>query len=206
MQKCQNSEHPSSDGGNRFSDKGMRKSNEYRARDRRRAVMTSRNNPVGLALACAMPMVLFSPANAQQDGLVTERNISLNMAKAIAETAVDTCRKMGYQISVTVVDRAGLVRASLRDDGAGLHTLENSQRKAYTARTFKVTTAEFRRLITENPDRSAQTNLSGVIAIPGGLPIKVGDDVVGAVGVSGTPGKDDVCSQAGIDKVAGQLK
>src|ERR1700738_1810358 len=71
-------EHPSSGGGNRFSDKGMRKSNEYRARDRRRAVMTSRNNPVGLALACAIPMVLFSPANAQQDGLVTERNISLN--------------------------------------------------------------------------------------------------------------------------------
>jgi uncharacterized protein GlcG (DUF336 family) len=160
----------------------------------------------GLALACAMSIALLGSASAQQDGLVTERNISLNMAKAIAETAIDTCRKMGYQISVTVVDRAGLVRASLRDDGAGLHTLENSQRKAYTARTFRVSTTEFRRLITENPDRSAQTNLSGVIAIPGGLPIKVGDDVVGAVGVSGTPGKDDVCSQAGIDKVASQLK
>jgi uncharacterized protein GlcG (DUF336 family) len=146
------------------------------------------------------------PANAQQDGLVSERNISLNMARAIADAALETCRKMGYKISVTVVDRAGLVRASLRDDDAGIHTLENSQRKAYTAKTFRVSTTEFKRLLAENPDRGAQTNLSGVIAIPGGLPIKVGDDVVGAVGVSGTPGKDDVCSQAGIDKVAGQLK
>lgn len=160
----------------------------------------------GLALACVMSTAMSATAGAQQDGLVTERNISLNMAKAIAEAAVDTCRKMGYQISVTVVDRAGLVRASLRDDGAGLHTLENSQRKAYTARTFRVSTTEFRRQIADNPDRAAQTNLSGVIAIPGGLPIKVGDDVVGAVGVSGTPGKDDVCSQAGIDKVAAELK
>jgi len=158
------------------------------------------------AIVSATALSVLGPAHAQQDGLVTERNLSLNMAKTIAETAVDTCRKMGYQISVTVVDRAGLVRASLRDDGAGLHTMENSQRKAYTARTFKVSTAEFRRLITENPERSAQTNLSGVIAIPGGLPIKVGDDIVGAVGVSGTPGKDDVCSQAGIDKVADRLK
>jgi uncharacterized protein GlcG (DUF336 family) len=159
-----------------------------------------------LSLAGATSLALAAPANAQQNGLVTERNISLNMAKAIAETAVETCRKMGYQISVTVVDRAGLVRASLRDDGAGLHTLENSQRKAYTARTFRVSTTEFRKLLAENPERSAQTNLSGVIAIPGGLPIKAGDDIVGAVGVSGTPGKDDVCSQAGIDKVADQLK
>jgi uncharacterized protein GlcG (DUF336 family) len=153
-----------------------------------------------------MSLVLLGPAKAQENGLVNERNISLNMARAIADAALDTCRKMGYQISVTVIDRAGLVRVSLRDDGAGLHTMENAQRKAYTARTFRVPTAEFRRLISENPERSAQVNLSGVIAIPGGLPIKVGNDIVGAVGVSGTPGKDDVCSQAGIDKVAGELK
>jgi uncharacterized protein GlcG (DUF336 family) len=168
--------------------------------------MLHRKYSTAFVLAGVLSLGPLASAGAEQDGLVTERNISLNMAKAIAETAVETCRKMGYQISVTVVDRAGLVRASLRDDGAGLHTLENSQRKAYTAKTFRVSTAEFRKLLVENPERSAQTNLSGVIAIPGGLPIKVGDDVVGAVGVSGTPGKDDVCSQAGIDKVADQLK
>ena len=158
------------------------------------------------ALVTVGAPLLVGPASAQQDGLVSERNISLNMARAIADAALETCRKMGYKISVTVVDRAGLVRASLRDDDAGIHTLENSQRKAYTAKTFRVSTTEFKRLLAENPDRAAQTNLSGVIAIPGGLPIKVGDDVVGAVGVSGTPGKDDVCSQAGIDKISGLLK
>jgi len=168
--------------------------------------MAIRAYPLGFLFAGLMSSVLLGPAKAQENGLVTERNISLNMARAIADAALDTCRKMGYQISVTVVDRAGLVRVSLRDDGAGLHTSENAQRKAYTARTFRVSSAEFRRLISENPERSAQVNLSSVIAIPGGLPIKVGNDIVGAVGVSGTPGKDDVCSQAGIDKVADQLK
>jgi uncharacterized protein GlcG (DUF336 family) len=168
--------------------------------------MTIRTYPVGLLLASVMSSVLLGPANAEENGLVTERNISLNMARAIADAALDTCRKMGYQISVAVIDRAGLERVSLRDDGAGLHTLENARRKAYTARTFGVSTAEFRRLISENPERSAQTNLSGVIAIPGGLPIKAGNYIVGAVGVSGTPGKDEVCSQAGIDKVTDELK
>lgn len=60
--------------------------------------------------------------------------------------------------------------------------------------------------MTERPETVGSRQYTRVLALAGGLPIKAGNEVVGAVGVSGSPGKDDVCSQAGIDKVADQLK
>ena len=95
----------------------------------------------------------------------------------------------------------------MRGDGASPHTLENSQRKAYTARTFRISSGEFAQRVKDNPT-SGQVNLSGVIAIQGGLPIKLGDAVIGAVGVSGAPGgeKDEACAKAALDKIADQLK
>ena len=85
--------------------------------------------------------------------------------------------------------------------------MENSQRKAYTARTFRIPSGEFAQRVKDNPTTGA-VHLTGVIAAQGALPIKVGDEVIGAVGVSGAPGgeKDEACSKAGIDKVADQLK
>jgi uncharacterized protein GlcG (DUF336 family) len=120
---------------------------------------------------------------------------------------METCTKQGFQVSVNVVDRAGAVKVMLRGDGANPHTVENSQRKAYTARTFRISSGEFRDR-TQDASRAAQRSLSGVIAIQGGLPIMVGNDVIGGVGVSGSPGgeKDEACAKAGIDKVADQLK
>ena len=147
--------------------------------------------------------MVSSSAHAQ--GLATEKNITLAMAQTIANGAIDSCKQMGYRISVTVVDRAGLAIVMLRGDGAGLHTVEGSDRKAYTARTFRAPSADFVKRVTSDPIR-ASANYSRTLALPGGLPIKVGDDVVGAVGVSGSPGKDDDCGQAGINKVADQLK
>lgn len=94
----------------------------------------------------------------------------------------------------------------LRGDGAGLHTPEGSERKAYTARTFGQSSAAFAKRMLDDPTSVGSRQYTRVLALSGGLPIKVGDEVVGAVGVSGSPGKDDVCSQAGIDKVADQLK
>jgi uncharacterized protein GlcG (DUF336 family) len=151
-----------------------------------------------------MTALLSSPAGAQ--GLITEKNISLAMAQTIANAALEQCQRMGYQVSVTVVDRAGLPVVMLRGDGAGLHTPEGSDRKAYTARTFRAPSAAFVKRMLDDPAAVGSKEYTRVLALSGGLPIKIGDDVVGAVGVSGSPGKDDVCSQAGIDKVADQLK
>jgi uncharacterized protein GlcG (DUF336 family) len=94
----------------------------------------------------------------------------------------------------------------LRGDGAGLHTPEGSDRKAYTARTFNSPSAAFAKRMLDDPGSVGSRQYTRVLALGGGLPIKAGNEVVGAVGVSGSPGKDDVCSQAGIDKVADQLR
>jgi uncharacterized protein GlcG (DUF336 family) len=147
---------------------------------------------------------LSSPVAAQ--GLVTQKNIPLAMAQTIANAALAQCESMGFKVSVVVVDRDGLPIVTIRGDGAGLHTPEGADRKAYTARTFSRPSAEFAKRMLDDPASVGSRNYTRVLALGGGLPIKSGDDVVGAVGVSGSPGKDDVCSQAGIDKVADQLK
>jgi uncharacterized protein GlcG (DUF336 family) len=156
-------------------------------------------------LAGAMFAVsLAMPASAQ---LLAHKDLSLATALAIATTAADTCKEQGNRVSVTVVGRQGEVIVMLRGDNASPHTVENSRRKAYTARTFRIPSGEFAQRVKDNPT-TGLVHLSGVIAAQGALPIKVGDDVIGAVGVSGSPGgdKDEVCAKAGLDKVADQLK
>jgi uncharacterized protein GlcG (DUF336 family) len=152
----------------------------------------------------ALGAVIGPLAHAQ--GLVVQKNIPLATAQLIAGAAMEKCKEMGYRVSVTVVDRAGLPIVMLRGDGAGLHTPEGSDRKAYTARTFGQPSADFVKRMLADPASTGSKEYTRVLALPGGLPIKVGDDVIGAVGVSGSPGKDDECSKAGIDKVADQLK
>ena len=142
-----------------------------------------------------------------QAQLLTHRDLSYAMAKTIAETAIDSCAAKGYPVSAVVVDRAGDVIVAMRADNAGPHTMENARRKAYTARSFRTsTTAYAKRFADNDPVVHQQVTLPNVIAIPGGLPVKVGDDVIAGVGVSGSPGVDEPCVQAGLDKVADQLK
>jgi uncharacterized protein GlcG (DUF336 family) len=152
----------------------------------------------------AVAAMLSPSAHAQ--GLVSQKNISLAMAQTIANGAIEACKAMGYRISVVVLDRDGLPIVMLRGDGAGLHTPEGADRKAYTAKTYGNPSADFLKRMQRDPAAHASETYTRVLALPGGLPIKVGNDVVGAVGVSGSPGKDDDCGQAGIDKVAADLK
>jgi uncharacterized protein GlcG (DUF336 family) len=108
---------------------------------------------------------------------------------------------------VTVVGRSGEVILQVRGDNTGPHTVENSFRKAYTARTFRQASGEFAARVKADPGLPL-IHLSNVIANQGALPIKVGDDILGAAGASGAPGgeKDEACIKAGLDKVADQLK
>ncbi len=162
-------------------------------------------SPVIRTLASlAVATVLASPAGAQS--LLTEKNVSLAMAQAIANAALAQCTGMGFKVSVVVIDRAGQQIVMLRGDGAGLHTPEGADRKAYTARTYRSPSANFAKRVQSDPSYAPAMQYTRVLALAGGLPIKAGNEVIGAVGVSGSPGKDDVCSQAGIDKVADQLK
>ena len=162
-----------------------------------------RVNPLGLVLVGAAS-VATQLTHAQ---LLTHRDLSNAMAKTVAETAIDSCAAKGYAVSAVVVDRDGEVIVAMRADNAGPHTMENARRKAYTARSFRTPTSEYaKRYADNNPVVHQQVTLPSVIAIPGGLPVKVGDDVIAGVGVSGSPGVDEPCVQAGLDKIADQLK
>jgi uncharacterized protein GlcG (DUF336 family) len=146
-------------------------------------------------------------ATGAQAQLLTHKDLSLATALAIATTAAETCKAQGYAVSVTVVGRNTEVIVQLRGDNAPPHTMENSFRKAYSARTYRVPSGELAKRLKDNPT-APFVFLSNVVAAQGALPIKVGDDVIGAVGVSGAPGgeKDEVCAKTGIDKVADVLK
>jgi uncharacterized protein GlcG (DUF336 family) len=146
-------------------------------------------------------------ATSAQAQLLTHKDLSAAMALTIAETALNSCTASGYHVSVAVLGRNAEVIVQIRGDGASPHTVENSFRKAYTSRTFRLPSGEVATRYKADPSLF-MVHLSNVIPAQGALPIKVGDDVVGAVGVSGSPGgeKDEVCAKAGIDKVAADLK
>jgi uncharacterized protein GlcG (DUF336 family) len=156
----------------------------------------------GLAVFAAAA-ALSSSAGAQ---VLTQKNVSSAMAQTVANAALAQCQSMGYKVSVVVIDRDGLQVVMLRGDGAGLHTPEGADRKAYTARTYGSPSANFAKRVQTDAAYGPAMQYARVLALAGGLPIKVGTEVIGAVGVPGSPGKDDVCSQAGIDRVADQLK
>jgi uncharacterized protein GlcG (DUF336 family) len=154
----------------------------------------------GVGLACA----LVAPASAQ---LLARKDLSAAMALTIAQATMATCTANGYRVSVTVVGRNGEPLLQVRGDGTGPHTMENSFKKAYTSRTFRIPSGEMEERLKKNPQMGAQY-LTGFTTGRGALPIMVGEEVIGAVGASGAPGgeKDEACVKAGIDKVADQLK
>ena len=143
---------------------------------------------------------------ATPQGLVTQRNLSLPMAKTIAEAALAACKSKGFNTAVAVVDRAGQVMVILRDEQATAQQVEMARRKAYTARVWRTTTLEFQKRTTD-PAYAAQRDLPDVLALGGGVPIQVGNDVIGGVGSSGANQEnDDACAKAGVAKVADLLK
>ena len=161
-----------------------------------------RHATIALATTCACAVA--APASAQ---LLSHKDLSASIAFTIAETAIATCKTSGYTVSVTVVGRNGEVILQVRGDNTAPHTLENSFRKAYTARTFRTPSGVLVDRVKADPT-IGYIHLTNVIANQGALPIKVGDEVIGGAGASGAPGgeKDEACVKAGIDKVADQLK
>ena len=152
----------------------------------------------------AVALAVAAPADAQ---LANHKDLSLATALAIATTASDTCKGQNYRVSVSVVGRNGEPLVQLRGDDTSPHTLEFSFRKAYTARTFRIASGEIANRFKQDPAYFA-VHVPNTVPSQGALPIKIGEETIGAVGVSGAPGgeKDEACAKAGIDKIADQLK
>lgn len=160
---------------------------------------------VRLAVLASLSVLATSPVLAQAPQV--EKNVSMAMALAIIQGTLEQCTKDGYKVSVVIVDKAGNVAASIRGDGTNPHTMEFGRLKAYTSRTRGQTSLEFMKL-TSDPANAYLKQIPNTVAVGGGVPIKAGNEVIGAVGVSGAPGgeKDEVCANAGIAKVADALK
>jgi uncharacterized protein GlcG (DUF336 family) len=153
---------------------------------------------------CAVHVILATAAAAQ--GVVMQRNVSLPMAKSVAEATLAACKAKGFNTAAAVVDRAGQVIVLLGDEQATPQMLEMARRKAYTARMFRIPTSEFQKR-SSDPGFAAQRDLPDVLALGGGVPIRVGDDTIGAVGSAGSnQALDEACARAGVDHVSHLLK
>ena len=160
-----------------------------------------------LATLAALTLGLITTA-AQAEAVRTEKNMSLELANQIATQSVSACAASSYAVTATVVDRAGGVRAVQRADNAGPHTLASSERKAWTSASAKSPTQAMMEGAQKNPGAANLVYLPGFLLLGGGVPIKVGNETIGAVGVGGAPGGllDEQCAQAAIAKVQDQLK
>jgi uncharacterized protein GlcG (DUF336 family) len=163
---------------------------------------------LGPILALALAAVALPVPGRAQDLIPTHRIPAELASQAVAE-AVASCTKQGYAETAVLVDADGVRQAVLRGDRAGSHTLDSAYDKAYTAASFKTdTSALFERAKTAPGFSNLFTQLPHLILLGGGIVIKVGDEVVGAIGAAGAPGAnlDDACAKAGLDKIRDQLK
>lgn len=141
--------------------------------------------------------------------LPKESVLPFSLAGKAAQAAVDFCKKDGYRVSASVVDRAGVLRAMLRADGAGPHTVDSSRKKAYTAASLRRATTELAEMIAKQPALQALREMNeSILMVGGGLPIEIAGEVVGAIGVGGAPGThlDDACAEAGLDAIGAASK
>jgi uncharacterized protein GlcG (DUF336 family) len=166
--------------------------------------------PMAYRIMIAAAFVILLPyATSASDELPKESVLPLSLAGKAIQASLDVCNRDGYKVSVSVVDRAGVLRALVRADGAGSHTVDSSRKKAYTAASFRRPTTELAELINKVPTLEALREINDqVLMLGGGLPIEIGGEVVGGIGVGGAPGAhlDDACAQAGLGAIGAAPK
>jgi uncharacterized protein GlcG (DUF336 family) len=153
--------------------------------------------------------LILGAGSAEAADLPIEKILPLALSTEAAQGALAACQAKGFHISVAVTDQSGLVRVLLRDDKAGPHTLDSSRKKAYTATSLGLSTGVLAKIVAEHPEAAALKDMNGKILImQGGLPITAGAEVIGGIGVGGTPGgaTDEACARAGLDKIMDRLK
>ncbi|HKO29512.1 MAG TPA: heme-binding protein [Nitrospiraceae bacterium] len=154
---------------------------------------------IAIGFVMLMPYTLTAA-----DELPREAVLPMGLAGKAIQASLDACNKDGYRVSVSIVDRAGVLRSMARGDGAGPHTVDSSRKKAYTAASLRRPTTELAELINKVPTLQALREVNDqVLMLGGGLPIEIGGEIVGGIGVGGAPGAhlDDACAQAGLDAI-----
>ena len=142
------------------------------------------------------------------DAVYSVKLLTPETALKAAQAALNSCRERGFQATVAVVDRMGVVQVLLRDRFAGPHTPDMARAKAYTAVSFRTGTTELAEASQPGRPASGIRHRPGVAAVGGGLMIEAGGSLLGAIGVSGAPGgrEDDACAAAGIDAIREEIE
>ncbi|EDX5785225.1 heme-binding protein [Salmonella enterica] len=140
-------------------------------------------------------------------GVLNQKNLSLDLADKVAQNTLQACAKDGYNVAVTLVDRSGTPLLMKRMDNAGPHTVEASRMKAFTALTTKNLTGNVMKGAQSNAGAANLRYIPDFLLLAGGVPVKVGDQVIGAVGVGGAPGGnfDEACALAGVKSIESEL-
>lgn len=143
-----------------------------------------------------------------QDAVFQTKSLTPETALLAARAALESCRKQGYQVTVAVVDRSGVLQVLLRDRYAGAHTPTVASDKAWTAASFKTSTTGLAHETQAGKAMSGLRSLPRFLAAGGGLTIEGGGTLLGAIGVSGAPGgeADEACAKAGIKAIADALE
>lgn len=167
------------------------------------------SNAAMLKLFITAASMFFLGSTQAAEPLPTQSYLPLALAQTAVNAALKQCMADGHRVSVAVADRSGVVIALLRGDGAGPHTVDSSSRKAYTAASMGRSTLELANFIKDKPGVHGVRDMNEqILILGGGLPIKFGDEVVGAIGVGGAPSAeaDDACAKAGLDSVQGKTE
>jgi uncharacterized protein GlcG (DUF336 family) len=152
--------------------------------------------------------VTLAQAAALGEGLVSTKRLSASLAAELVMATVQACEQKNYHVGVVVLDYSGVQQAALRGDGAAAQNVLNAFDKAYTAATFGMDTAEIVERSKNGPVSSSFAKVPHLLLNAGGVVIKVGDEVIGAIGVSGAPGGDNdvVCAKAALEKIKDRMK
>ena len=174
-----------------------------------RTIGITKWNQLILAPGMAILILILGAGSAGAAGLPVEKVLPLSLSTEAAQGALAACEAKGFHISVAVTDQSGLVRVLFRGDKAGPHTLDSSVKKAYTATSLGLSTGVLTKIVAEHPEAAGLKDMNEkILILQGGLPIKVGAEVIGGIGVGGTPGgdTDEACARAGLDKIMDRLK
>jgi uncharacterized protein GlcG (DUF336 family) len=160
-----------------------------------------------LGLAAAAYGLCGASSHSVAQVLVTHR-LPLALALEAAEASLASCARQGYAVVVVVVDADGVRQVVLRGDGTGAHSLDSATDKAYTAASYKSDTTALVERAAKEPIAAMFDKLPNLLLAGGGVAIKMGSELIGAIGVSGAPGSnlDDGCARAGLAQIQDRLK
>ena len=169
--------------------------------------MLNRCSFVIAALCAILPL---APAEAQV--AVSGKSLPLALAEKAANTAIAACEHNGYAVTAVVVDTSGLIKLQAKGDHSTVHTPTSAFRKAFTVVTMGPifhldTSSAFAAAVAKNPSGAALSSLPDIAPLPGGVAVKLGNEIIAALGIAGSPGgdKDEACAQVGVGSIQNDL-